>query len=147
MASRDDLARQLSRLGLRPSTHRVRVLSYLQEHRCHPTIDGIYTALRSESASLSRSTVYNVLRAFADAGLVLELDFDGIQTHYDIGTHPHGHFQCRSCGMIKDFDVDFAPLAAPELKGFDVHERGVLFKGLCPDCVKMQKTDGGDASN
>lgn len=134
MTTRDEITRQLSRAGLRPSAHRARVLAYLQEHRIHPTIDTIYTALRQSSARLSRSTVYNVLRAFTEAGLVTELDIDGVQARYDINTVPHGHFQCRRCGAVVDFDVNIELLPDGQLSGYHIDDRAVFFKGLCPAC-------------
>lgn len=135
MTTREELNRQLNQVGLRPSAHRARVLAYLQEYRTHPTIDTIYTALRETSTRLSRSTVYNVLRAFTDVGLVTELDIDGVQARYDINTEPHGHFQCRSCGAVIDFDVDIVPQAESQLRGYQIDDRAVFFKGLCPSCT------------
>lgn len=139
MTTREELNRQLNQVGLRPSAHRARVLAYLQEHRIHPTIDTIYTALRDSSTRLSRSTVYNVLRAFTDAGLVTELDIDGVQARYDINTMPHGHFQCRKCGAVADFDVDIVLPAENQLGGYQIDDRAVFFKGLCLDCQAAAK--------
>lgn len=139
MTTREELNRQLNQVGLRPSAHRARVLAYLQEHRIHPTIDTIYTALRETSTRLSRSTVYNVLRAFTDAGLVLELDIDGVQARYDINTVTHGHFHCRKCGAVADFEVNIV-LAENQLNGYSIDDRAVFYKGLCPGCMGEQHT-------
>ncbi len=67
---------QLKTHGIRPLNHRVAVLEYLNKHRVHPTADDIYNGLKSTMASISRTTVYNVLHLLVDKNVVKTVGID-----------------------------------------------------------------------
>jgi Fe2+ or Zn2+ uptake regulation protein len=48
----------------------------------------------------------------------------------------HHHLVCRSCGKVRDVDVDTRMLTVPrgEDQGYDLGSTEVVFRGLCPDC-------------
>ncbi len=120
--------------GIRPSYHRLKILEYLQAHLSHPTVDDIFTALSADIPTLSRATVYNTLRTFTEAGLVHELTIDPDAQHYDPILTEHGHFKCKACGEIFNFDLDFTHLHPVGLDGFQVDHKNVCYSGLCPGC-------------
>jgi Fe2+ or Zn2+ uptake regulation protein len=133
--SNEQLDRRIREAGLRPSSARIHVLRYLEEHRNHPTADRIYKALRPDLPSLSRTSVYNSLSALERSGLVRPLTMDGDELRYDAFLEDHGHFCCEGCGAIHDFEL--APSdAAFSLDGFVAKRRDVLVFGLCPKCAK-----------
>ena len=45
--------------NIKPSVQRIAIMKYLMEHRTHPTVDEIYTALSPTIPTLSKTTVYN----------------------------------------------------------------------------------------
>ena len=49
----------IGRCGLRLSSQRIAVASYILSHRTHPTADEIFNALKPDHPTLSRTTVYN----------------------------------------------------------------------------------------
>lgn len=102
--------------------------------KSHPTADDIYVALAPKYPSLSRTTVYNSLRALTEAGLVRELEIESGSKHYDFARQAqHSHFICNQCGRIYDMDIP-AGLENSTLSGFSVESIDVFFKGTCPRC-------------
>jgi len=129
------VASELARRNIRSSYHRLKVLEYLLENRCHPTADQIYTDLHAKIPTLSRTTIYNTLAVFGLAGLVRVLSIEDHEARYDILMENHGHFKCKSCGTIYDFALDIGALTSDELASFKIDEKNVYFKGTCPRCL------------
>jgi Fe2+ or Zn2+ uptake regulation protein len=131
------LSRQLKNKKIRPSYQRIKVLEYMHRNGDHPTADEIFRALSADIPSLSKVTIYNTLHTFVEAGLVREVGIDEIEKHYDILLTNHGHFQCESCGTIYNFDVNIDQVSMDELDQFEITQKDIYFKGLCPICVKQ----------
>ena len=90
----------LHRCGIRPSHQRLTVLSFLLEHRDHSSADRIYEELHREMPVISRTTVYNTLRLFKDAGVVQTLSIGTNPLIFDADTSPHAHLYCRRCHSV-----------------------------------------------
>ncbi len=135
----DDMKALLKQRNIGLSHHRLKVLEYLAEHHCHPTVEQIYADLHKEIATLSKTTVYNSLHALAEAGLVRILTIEDNETRYDLETETHGHFKCEQCGAIFNFTIDIDAFATNGLKHFDIREKNVYFKGVCPSCLHKAK--------
>ncbi len=129
------LTNELIKKDIRPSYQRVKVLEYLHQHSAHPTVDEIYHHLTPEIPSLSKTTIYNTLRVFINAGLVRTVTIDDGELRYDLNRTDHGHFKCEACGVIIDFPIDIEQIPYEGLSHFLIKERNVYFKGLCPDCL------------
>ncbi len=136
----EQMAEKLKQAGIRASHHRVRVLDYLINHPCHPTVDQIFQALYEDIPSLSRTTVYNTLSTFKEVGLVRELTIEEHESRYDIMTENHGHFKCESCGRICNFAMDLDSWIPEELRSYQINQKDAYFKGICPDCLTKEKT-------
>ncbi|MCR4626164.1 MAG: transcriptional repressor [Treponema sp.] len=93
---------QIADSGIRPSAQRIAIYKYLCENHVHPTVDMIYKELSGEYPALSRTTVYNTLKLFADHGLVQTVHIDEDKLRYDANTEPHIHFKCIKCSKIMD---------------------------------------------
>ncbi|HAF60322.1 MAG: transcriptional repressor [Clostridiales Family XIII bacterium] len=131
----EELKQDLKRRNINLSHQRLKVLEYLTQNRCHPTVDQIYTdLLHKEIPTLSKTTVYNTLRMLAEEGLVKVITIEDNETRYDIDVAEHGHFKCESCGSIYDFTIDMDSLELGGLNNFKVKEKDVYFKGICPEC-------------
>ena len=131
----EQITTELNKRGIKPSHQRIKVLEYLMGHFVHPTVDTIYHEVHKEVPTLSKTTVYNTLNHFVDAGLVRIINIEDNETRYDINVHDHGHFKCVACGAIYDFPVDMERLGETGLAGFAVQDRNVYFKGTCPACL------------
>jgi len=131
------LTHQLKSKGIRPSYQRVKVLEYLHQKGGHPTVDEIFRALSADIPSLSKVTIYNTLRTFEEAGLLRVVDIDDAEKRYDITLNNHGHFQCEVCDTIYNFQVNIDQVPIEGLSKFEITQKNVYFKGLCPNCLKQ----------
>lgn len=136
MQTIDNLKERLIESNIRPTYQRLKILEYLDEYRTHPTVDEIYISLCDKIPTLSKTTVYNTLKAFGKANLVDEVKIENTEIRYDIVREPHGHLKCTECGKIFDFAIDMEKLDSEDLEGFEISEKNIYFSGLCPECQK-----------
>ncbi len=118
---------------IRPSGLRIKILEYILSHKTHPTIDEIYAELLKDNPTLSKTTVYNTTRILAENHLIKTITIDGQQVRYDGNVAFHGHFRCKNCGRIYDFNVNHVPEEA-ELKDFLIENMDVYYVGSCKNC-------------
>jgi len=137
--SLDIISQTLEHKGLRPSFQRIKVLEYFYKNEGHPNADEIFHDLSREIPSLSKATVYNTLHALEQAGILHVLNIDDEELRYDIMLEPHGHFKCNNCGKIQNFKIEISNISIKELEQFQILEKNVIFKGLCPSCLSNQK--------
>ena len=134
------LTEQLKSKNIRPSYQRIKVLEYLYHKGGHPTVDEIFRALSADIPSLSKVTIYNSLHTLVEAGLVQVVDIDGTEKRFDITLTSHGHFQCEACGTIYNFQVNIDQISIDGLNQFEITQKNIYFKGLCPNCLKQSKS-------
>ena len=136
--SYEELKRKLTEKNINPSHQRLKIMEYLFKRNGHPTADEIYSDLYKDIPTLSKTTVYNTLKVFAEAGLVKTLTIENNEIRYDIITDSHGHFKCERCGEIYNFGIDVNFLKAvnfEDLSNYQISERDIYFKGICPYCL------------
>ncbi|MGL4370054.1 MAG: Fur family transcriptional regulator [Spirochaetota bacterium] len=124
---------------MHPSAQRIAILKFLHAHRIHPTAEDIYGRLHPSITTLSRTTVYNTLKLFAENGIVQVLTIEEKEARYDIDTSHHGHFKCDACGKVYDFTADAPGQTIPELKGFTIKERHLYYRGTCAACCSQRR--------
>ena len=137
--SMEELNHYLQEHGVKPSYQRTRIFEYLLNHMTHPTVDDIYQALSDQIPTLSKTTVYNTLKAFMDAQLVRLVNIEEHEARYDVDLNTHGHFKCEECGTIYDFDLDMRAFKSDYLKTFLIKERNIHFQGICEQCLAKSK--------
>ncbi len=138
-SSSEYLIKKLSQKSLRFSFQRMKILEYLYQHESsHPDAEEIYESLSNIIPGLSKTTIYNTLHSFVNAGLVQAVDIENSETRYELSASRHGHFICKQCGVIHDFDIDIDMIVVKELAQFQVEEKDVYFRGLCPNCIRIQ---------
>jgi len=133
-----DFETQLRAASLRVTRPRLAVLTALRDHR-HVDTDTVIALVRAELPTVSHQTVYDVLRALTDAGLVRRIQPAGATARYEsrVGDNHH-HVVCRSCSAIADVDCavgDSPCLTAADDQGFVVDEAEVVYWGTCPRCA------------
>lgn len=124
---------------IKPSAQRLAIVDYLMEHRIHPTIDDIYNALSPTMPTLSRTTVYNTLKLFAEQGAVLVLVIDEKNARFDIDTSCHAHFQCVKCNDVYDVPIESVLPQSHQLGELWVLETHLYYKGYCKYCQEAIK--------
>jgi len=124
----------LNSKGIKPSYQRIKVFDYLLKNKNHPTVDNIHQELVGEIPTLSKTTVYNTLKLFQEKGIVLIINIEDNETRFDADISNHGHFKCKNCGEIYDFNLNENNLNLPDLKTYSIDEQHIYLKGICPKC-------------
>lgn len=134
---------RLLEYGIKPSMQRIAIMEYLMEHRTHPSADEIYTELSSSMPTLSKTTVYNTLKLFAEQGAALMLTIDDRNANFDADTSQHAHFLCKKCGKIFDLSLSHEAKVVEGLQmdGHEVLEMHYYYKGICKKCLNDIRID------
>ena len=123
---------------IKPSVQRIAIMTYLLEHRTHPTVDDMFNELQEQIPTISKTTIYNTLKLFVEKKAILSITIDEKMVRYDGYRQRHAHFLCLSCGNVTDIpldnDVEFP--RTEEIKDFAVEETQVYHKGYCSKCIK-----------
>lgn len=123
---------------IKPSQHRLKIYKYLVQNKNHPSVELIYKELADDIPTLSKTTVYNTLNLFVEKGIAQLITIDESETRYDADMSIHGHFKCKNCGKVYDFQLNFAVIDMRGLQHFQVDENHIYLKGLCYHC-QVQK--------
>lgn len=124
--------------NIKPSMQRIAIMTYLMENRTHPSAEDVYAALSPSMPTLSKTTVYNTLRLFAEQGAAQMLTIDDRNVNFDADTSLHAHFLCKQCQRIYDLDVASAgkQVEGLDMEGHKVDEMHYYYKGICKNCLK-----------
>jgi Fe2+ or Zn2+ uptake regulation protein len=120
--------------GISPSYTRMRIYYYLEICKSHPTVDIIYKELIDELPTLSKTTVYNVIKLFIEKGLVNEVNIGTNEKRYELILDKHSHFICQVCNKIYDIPHICRPVDESVIPGFEILDQEVNLKGICPSC-------------
>lgn len=133
-----DWGERLRAAGLRSTVQRRAVLEALDELG-HATVDELATQVQRTRPELSLSTVYRVLEALDEVGLVTHAHLHhGAPTYHSVGGDPHIHLVCQSCGSVTQADVEVARGLADVVQddvGFRVDLSHLAVHGLCRTCA------------
>src|SRR5215210_5763339 len=145
-----DPAAALRRAGLRVTASRLAVLTGLAARAPHSSVDAVVSAVRERLGDGCAQTVYNVLRAFTDVGLVRRIEPAGRPSLYELRVGDnHHHIVCRNCEAIADVAcaVGEAPcLTAADTSGYEIDEAEVIYWGRCPRCVAAAPVSSDESS-
>lgn len=132
----------LVKYGIKPSMQRIAVMEYLMKYRTHPTAEEIYGMLCEYIPTLSKTTVYNTLKLFAEQGVLIALGIDDKNIRYEIDLSRHAHFICVGCGKIYDIPVEHLDKVivkgGEELKITETH---LYYKGFCKECDRIRNKE------
>ncbi len=121
------------------STRQKRALAaLLAESASFRSAQELFTELRSRGVNLGLTTVYNQLRALADAGEVDMLRADDGETLYRrCSAEHHHHIVCRSCGNtveVEGPEVEQWANRVATAHGFSRITHTVEIFGTCASC-------------
>lgn len=131
--------RILKENNIKNTSQRLIILKYLDENFSHPTADQIYTDLKTNNPSLSKTTVYNALDTLTKHGIIQSITISGSELHYDLNRGMHHHFYCKKCGKIIDMNLSCPNIEKMSQYGHKVEEVHGYIKGVCKDCLKTEK--------
>lgn len=126
----------LKTAGLRRTRARLGVLALLGES----TVPLTAAQLRTTSPEpIDRVTVYRVLEAFEEAGLVNGLNVGGRAKRYHLTVEPnhpsHAHFLCTGCGRLTCLHDDQLSLRLDTSFPAKVQAQRIAIEGICPECL------------
>ena len=98
-----DVRKRLHAAGLRSTRQRLSLgwLIFAKGHR-HLSAEALFNEASHCRLQISHASVYNILRQFADAGLLREVAVDGTRTYFCTNTSPHDHFFIEEEGRLID---------------------------------------------
>lgn len=129
-----DFKELLKEHNIAPSWQRIKILEFFSNHKIHPTADMVYQELTKEISTLSKTTVYNTLKAFTEKGVLVALSLFENEVRYEFNTEPHIHFKCIKCNKIFDIFEPFECFKNKEIDGHKVLEHHINLKGICREC-------------
>jgi len=116
----------------------IEALDKLKHAKGHLSIDEIYSTIKADYASISKTTVYRNVRQLAEAGMIKQIMLEDGLERYDLNTHDHYHFTCTACGTISDVEIegllDFSEMLDKNY-GFKTEKINLSFTGICDSCT------------
>ncbi len=110
------------------------IFSALASRKDHPSATRLYEDLKKEYPTISKATIYRVLKDAAERGEILRIHV-GAEDRFDGAAEDHCHIICTRCNRI--YDAPFPKEAMARLSansGYVISSRHVEFYGLCPHC-------------
>lgn len=126
----------------RNTIQRMLVLETVNKLQCHATADEIYQTIVEEHPNISRATVYRNLNMLSESGDIRKREMPGGPDRFDHNCHDHCHVKCEKCGRLFDVDMDYVFGLEKNIRndnGFTFTGYDIIFRGICPDCKKLQK--------
>ena len=133
------LSKELANANIRPSHQRLKIFEYFHIHHNHPTVDDIYKDLKLKAPTITKATIYNNLKIFIEKNLIVEVHIEDNEVRYEITKTSHGHFKCVECGTIYDFPAEIDEIPTTNLDGFQIDNKNIYFRGVCPKCLNKSK--------
>jgi Fur family peroxide stress response transcriptional regulator len=124
--------------GLALTVQRRTILEAVLDRPDHPTADHVYEAVKHRIPGISRTTVYRVLDALVDMGVITKACSAGATIRFDSTIERHHHLTCLYCDKLIDFHdprLD-ARIKLPEIppRSFRIRDFSIYFHGICAAC-------------
>ena len=107
----------------------------------HASNTELLQKLRKTNPSLSATTVHRATSRLASRGVIAIAppSIDG-SMRYDANTHPHDHFMCNRCGLLRDTDIKDKVIPILESRMDDCVISGRLtISGECKKCMSKER--------
>ena len=130
---------QLENEGLRITPQRRSLVQQILRAPGHFSADELLDILRRQGISVSRATLYRLLPALVQIGVLREVIHTEGRRHYELAEleEHHEHLICERCGKIIEFTcpaIEGAILGVCREHDFVDQTHKVEVTGLCRDC-------------
>lgn len=136
--------------GLRVTSSRLATMAVLRGAP-HADVETIADAVRARLGSVSRQTIYDVLRALIQAQILRRVSPEGFAARYELDKHDnHHHLLCERCGALVDVPcaVDYVPCVLPPVsEHLRVDRAEIIYHGTCEACRRAQSLTSGSAAS
>lgn len=134
----DDILDILRQRELRITPQRIAILRAFLHSEQHPSVEQVYSEVRSLFPTLSLATVYKTVNLLKELGEILEIGLTDGRNRYDGNKpYPHPHLICTRCNNIIDPEVSLLDQLTAEVAkttGYQITSHQVELFGLCPTC-------------
>lgn len=113
------------------------VIECLKSTNTHPSAQEIYLRVKKKIPTISKGTVYRILKHLKNQGIILEVP--GKISRFDGDLSPHAHFVCEKCQKIFDIFEKMEGtriLKSKKLKVGKIRRLQIYFYGTCTKCCK-----------
>jgi Fur family ferric uptake transcriptional regulator len=142
MSCESDTASLLRSAGQKVTPQRMLILTALRHSHGHVSASEILAQVRATYPFVDASTVYRTLAAGKELRLVSETNLGSGDNLFEwIGTEPHHHLICRSCGQVGVLDekhISTLAGALAEETGFEADLDHLALFGTCRTCREKQ---------
>jgi Fur family transcriptional regulator, peroxide stress response regulator len=112
------------------------IKEYLYSIKTHPTVEEVYLAVRKRLPTISKATIYRILKNLKEKGLIQEILSD--VGHFDGDLSAHAHFICKKCNKVFDvFESKVQIKFKKNIKAGEIDSHQVYFYGICNKCQKQ----------
>jgi Fe2+ or Zn2+ uptake regulation protein len=127
-----DIKHLLEKTSLKITPQRLAILKVIDSYG-HIGIDDIYNEIKEAFPSMSLATIYKNINTLKEANILSEIHPRNQKSKYEIKKAPHGHFVCKKCGEMYDFEIETS--CNPNLDIIDdIQESEVYLYGVCKRC-------------
>lgn len=138
MLQQEKIIEILKNKNISPSHTRVKVYEYISNGNIHPTVDRIYKDLSKSVPTLSKTTVYNILKLFLEKEMIRSVNLNDNKMRYELARSEHAHLKCDVCDIIYDIPVKVNIDTPEKLRGTTINETHILLKGVCSNCLEEE---------
>jgi Fur family transcriptional regulator, ferric uptake regulator len=135
-----DCKQELKEVSLKITPARLGVLEVLENTSQPLDVSSVSVKLEKNRVQADLATVFRIMNAFADKGLVKPIQLNEGKLRYEYaGKVEHHHFICESCGLIEDISdcgVEKLEHQLSKKKGLIIKRHSLEFFGLCQSCQK-----------
>jgi Fur family peroxide stress response transcriptional regulator len=131
----DDLKKILAKNELKVTPQRLAILKAIYKIKNHPTADNILENIRKKNPNISAATVYNVLDAYTEKGLIKKVNTYKDYVRYEAIIEKHHHLYEIETDKIEDyFDEELDEILKnyfkkKQIKNFEISEIQLNIKG------------------
>jgi Fur family peroxide stress response transcriptional regulator len=125
------------REGLKITHQRFEIFVELLNSSDHPTVEKLYSRLKTKLPSISLDTIYRTLSTLEQHGLVTRVQTHESLARFEGRIDNHQHVICKKCGKITDFHwelLDAAALPDEIIKWGRIERKNITLHGLCQEC-------------
>ena len=130
--------------GLKITHQRLEIFKELLNSNDHPTVEKIYSRLKSKLPTLSLDTIYRTLTTLEQHGLVSRVQTMESQARFEGKMEQHHHVVCKKCSSITDFYWKFfdrTPLPEEIEKWGYIQQKSITLHGLCHKCSQGKREE------
>lgn len=100
----EEISRKLVEKGLKVTPQRIVVLKALLKLNNHPTAESIIKYIQKTYPNIATATVYKVLDALTENGLIKRVKTEKDIMRYDAIMESHHHLYCSETDRIEDYN-------------------------------------------